>query len=374
MIAVGYLGYMIAALKYSITDFATLDDLVSAFDAEIITTDPESKCPPVVRNNAGLFAPTSTSPLKDKFANTVLLVSSNYQYLDILQNWEYLATQLGLQWVVLALDDDLYQALGPERALAPNATFAVSGSHKFRTSGFNTMSCNKLRMVRSVLQDCQYNVLFSDCDNIFFENPLEHDLGKLILSNQYDYLYQNNGKAAGTSPRNDSCLFGEKPREGNTGFYYLSASSDILRLIYRGTLTLCERPNNQWDDQKLFWKVLNTNRKKKKEHVYQHCNLRDDPNLLEKDLDAFQGQIRNEATQLGVTDDQTLQDNMTEGIHYCCLDPYYYPTGMGFSNPKPITYHGNWVKGKDKKIERLQSRRKDGYGWNASRIQLPTLE
>ena len=49
----------------------------------------------------------------------ILLVSSNYAYYNLLQNWEYLAKELGFKWAVLVLDEDLFEELGPKRAVPP---------------------------------------------------------------------------------------------------------------------------------------------------------------------------------------------------------------------------------------------------------------
>jgi hypothetical protein len=31
-------------------------------------------------------------------------------------------------------------------------------------------------------------VVFSDCDNVFFRNPFDHDLGKMMQSQLFDYI------------------------------------------------------------------------------------------------------------------------------------------------------------------------------------------
>ena len=60
-------------------------------------------------------------------------------------------------------------------------------------------------------------------------------------------------------------------------------------------------------------------------------------------------------------------------FNYCCLDPYYYPTGKhdpseGPINQDPITYHANWVLSYKIKVQKLIFSRRDHHGWNESRF------
>ncbi|KAL3908670.1 MAG: hypothetical protein SGARI_002958, partial [Bacillariaceae sp.] len=305
-------------------------------------------CPLAAKLNHGLFQPNNTSPAKGEFQDTILLVSCNDAYYDMLENWEFMAKELGLRWAVLALDDKLYNKLGPERAISPGHAFSVSGQQKFRRGEFNKLSCNKMRMVMKVAEECEMDVVFSDVDNVFFHNPFEHDFGRLIQSKRYEYIYQTNG-AAPSEPLKHACLRGEFSSEGNTGFYYAHRNSTVIRKVIDSTLKECAKPDNEIDDQSLFWHEFHKVRKgaETSSQPMHHCNVAEylEPstqNIEAKDLSAF---------------------------NYCCLDPYYYPIGIPFppQNKDPITFHANFVSGHRRKVERLRGARADGFGWDENR-------
>jgi hypothetical protein len=308
------------------------------------------QCPLAARKNVGLFSPTSQSGFRDNFQDVILLVACNYAYYDMLQNWEYLANQLNLQWAVLALDDELYNVLGPEKAISPGS-FSVTGPQSFRRGEFNKLSCNKMRMVMSIAENCGMDIVFSDVDNIFYHNPFEHDFGRLIESRRYDYVYQPNDGAPNT-PLQDECLKGKPRDEANTGFYYLNRKSATMKRVVNATLEKCSEPSNRIDDQTLFWKQFWKFNKTsyKKGEIFHHCDV-------DEYVDPFTHNMRasNEAV-----------------FNFCCLDPYHYPVGR-LDPPRsndPITYHANFVSGKEGKVNKLRNSRSDGYGYNESRISL----
>jgi len=307
----------------------------------------QDQCPSVIRKKVGLFnEETSSSPLKDDFKDTILLVSSNYAYYNMLQNWEYLANELGLKWAVLALDERLYEELGPEKAVAANHSFSVSGAQSFRRRDFSTLTCNKMRMAHDITTKCKVNVVFSDADNIFFKNPFEHDLGRLIRSKRYDYLYQPNHPAK--EPRKDRCIQGQPRKESNTGFYYISHGNEVYKRVLEATLEKCQGEGNVIDDQTLFWESfwkLKNEIEGSKKGNFHHCGSEEYDNP-----DVF----------------------LTKAsFMWCCVDPYYYPIGSGLNNRDPVTYHANWVGGRgyDGKVEKLSNIRPDKHGWNQSRFK-----
>mmetsp|Transcript_14738 Transcript_14738/g.41064 ORF Transcript_14738/g.41064 Transcript_14738/m.41064 type:complete len:427 (+) Transcript_14738:91-1371(+) len=317
------------------------------------------QCPSIVRNKAGLFdREKSDSPLKDDFDDTILLVSSNYAYYNMLQNWEFLANELNLQWAVLALDDKLYDELGPSRAIPPDEKFSVSGGQSFRKGNFNGLSCNKIRMALQVAHNCEVDVVFSDADNIFFKNPFEHDLGRLIKSKKYDYLYQPNDPAR--HPRADRCLRGRPRREANTGFYYFSHKSEIYKSIAESTLERCLDQGNTLDDQSLFWREF----WKIKEQLTSNGN---DETHNRSGIDFNHCRLEEYENSTSVISDENT-------FNFCCVDPFYYPTGghdarSGPSNNDPITYHSNYAHSYGQKVEKLVYARSDGHGWNMSRFE-----
>jgi hypothetical protein len=304
-------------------------------------------CPLAVQNNYGLFdTQKSSSSVKHDFQDTVLLVACNHAYLDMLQNWEFLASQLNLKWAVLAMDEDLYDVLGPTKAISPGHEFSVSGPQNFRKGGFNKLSCNKMRMVMDVAENCGVNIVFSDVDNIFYKNPFEHDLGRLIKSNHFDYIYQSNHEAP-RKPLKDKCLQGIPRSEANTGFYYLKKNSSVLKKVVNTTLDRCEDPKNKIDDQSLFWEEFWKYNETHTTEKFHHCNVMEyvDPSNKHGSTDA-------------------------SSFNFCCLDPYYYPVGRPSipKNKDPVSYHANYVSGHLNKVNKIRNSRADNFGWNDTRI------
>jgi hypothetical protein len=322
-----------------------------------------SQCPQAVQNQVGLFdTSNSNSSVKDNFRDVVLLVSSNYAFYNMLQNWEYLAQELNIKWAVLALDDDLYDELGPERAIAPG-NFSVSGRLGFRKGGFGKLTCNKMRMVQSIAQNCDVDIVFTDVDNIFFKNPFEHDLGRLIESQVYEYIYQSNYPPTHGKAGTDRCLHGNPRNEGNTGFYFFNRKSELLNEIFQNTLRRCEEPENKLDDQELFWKELWKINKSSPDGTFHHCDHSEHIDPSSVDLKRKKKKRKKKQRRRNVS--------QHAAFNYCCLDPYFYPTGkhdsIGPINQDPITYHANWALSYEIKVQKLVSSRWDRHGWNESR-------
>jgi hypothetical protein len=304
-----------------------------------LTSNRPSSCPVAIQNAIGLYS----NKRQSDFSNVVLLTASNDDYMDMLRNWESLAGRLHLKWAVLALDDEIYQKLGPARAVPTSSSnHSVSGGVEFRSAGFNILSCNKMRSVLSILEDCQVDVIFSDVDNVFFHDPLQHDLGDLVKSGAYDYIYQVNERQflPSKSPRSHPCLAkGQLAREGNTGFYFMSWKSQTMKSVIAETLSTCTHPENKLDDQTLFWRALHRVEK----GSWQHCQV-------------------NASAPSAIS----LPRKDGGNVSLCCLDPFYYPVGMGSAaDPNDlISFHANYVRGKEKKILKLiNARPKDHLGW-----------
>jgi hypothetical protein len=173
----------------------------------------------------------------------------------------------------------------------------------------------------------------------------------LIHSQRYEYIYQTNGAAPG-HPLQDDCLKGIHSVEGNTGFYYVSRNSLTMEGIVNGTLERCGAADNQLDDQSLFWKEFHKVRRQRSQQKtpMHHCDI---PEYLEP-MSQNRAHAENKST-----------------FNYCCMDPYYYPVGRPDPprNSNPITYHANFIKGHNGKINKLRNSRSDGYGWNKERTK-----
>lgn len=124
-----------------------------------------------------------------------------------------------------------------------------------------------------------------------------------------------------------------------------------MKTVINSALQTCANPRNKWDDQYLFWQAFKNARSTTyREDEFHHCLLSEYTEPSKFDVDASRDAI----------------------LNLCCLDPFYYPVGEGAHSPNPITYHANWVNGKDAKIEKLISNRADGYGWTDSRVSPTT--
>jgi hypothetical protein len=335
-----------------------------------------SDCPysDIIQNKIGLFdLEKSNSTNKHDFSTTILVVAANYAYYNMLQNWEYLAKEQGLKWIVLALDQKLYDVLGPERAIPPSSLYAVDGAHGWGHGNFTKISCNKIRMTLDLAtcggDDSQLvdGIVFTDADNIFLKNPFEHDFGALIKSQKYDYLYQSNHEPTHGQPRTDECLLGKPRKEANTGFYYFKSQSEVYKTIAQATLDRCDLKNNKLDDQSLFWQEFwNYQKEKKKQQTQNNTTTIGD------------GSANIDFHHCGLEYDNNNNDPTavvsTNVFNYCCLDPYYYPIGkhghrQGPPNKDPITYHANYAQQYGRKVEKLMYSRKDHYGWDQSRFE-----
>eukprot|EP00547_Thalassionema_nitzschioides_P006457 CAMPEP_0194202468 /NCGR_PEP_ID=MMETSP0156-20130528/2477_1 /TAXON_ID=33649 /ORGANISM="Thalassionema nitzschioides, Strain L26-B" /LENGTH=389 /DNA_ID=CAMNT_0038927965 /DNA_START=30 /DNA_END=1199 /DNA_ORIENTATION=- len=313
------------------------------------------ECPPAVELARGLY---KDRKMGSPFQNVVLLTSSNDGYYDILQNWEYLVGQLGLKWSVIAMNERVYKASG-DRAVRSVAPALSSKPSTFGKKAFNQISCNKIQSVLDIMEKCDVDVVFSDPDNVFFSDPFRHEFGRLIESNQFDYIYQPNVNILKGTSRSIESYFpfsGVFPKEGNTGFYYMSHKSDAMKQVIMDTMAECANPNpkSYGDDQTLFWNSLHALRQKASKK-WKHCTLAEVDTIIGKG---------------GVDQNNTSRDRPTQ---VCCLDPFYHPTGFDKRHPlfnykEIVTYHANYCFGKKAKIEKLISVRPDGAGWDYSRV------
>ena len=142
--------------------------------------------PQLLRDHAGLYLDKTRAP---ELSNALLLTAANYGYMDMLRNWECYARKLGLDWLVVALDDQVYQELGPERSFL--TVGERHGSYeRFGSPGFKIVGCNKLRSMLSVLVETQLDVVFSDGDSVFKSDPFlpSLSLGSMMRSGKYDMI------------------------------------------------------------------------------------------------------------------------------------------------------------------------------------------
>jgi hypothetical protein len=254
------------------------------------------------------------------FPDLVLLTASNRAFTQFLDNWESFAGDHGLKWAVIALDEDTFAELGPEKAVPTRRENAIVGKPRFQSREYNTLVCNKLRLVHQVMQGCQIDVVFSDSDNVFLKDPFQHEFGQMIMSGAFDYIYSTNSEWTDSPGMHPCVVNGTLPREANTGFHFLKHSNAALSKIIIQTIESCER-SSFLDDQTLFWRTLH--RWHNSVHTLKHCHS---------------GQRGNQAE-----------------LSICCLDPNMYVVGSRrpLSHDSIITFHANFVAKIEKKIAKL---------------------
>lgn len=72
-------------------------------------------CPLAIQRARGIYANASTTTSSSYLQNTVLVTAANLEFGTLLKNWQYFAEHRhGFKYAVLALDDALYQSLGPD--------------------------------------------------------------------------------------------------------------------------------------------------------------------------------------------------------------------------------------------------------------------
>ena len=228
-------------------------------------------CPHVINEAIGIYREgipniTDSAGLED----VLLLVTANFAYLDFLLNWEYLAKKQGLKYGIVAMDDELLTHLGPQRAVRSNVSMQASEA-SFREQAFNDISCNKMKVVLDIMQQCDIDIVLSDMDNIFYENPFKHDLGHMIKTQIYNYICQPN--EVSFEKQSHPCLTeGHLVREGNTSFYYLSRNAAVVKVIMGMAVETCKSPLNEYDDQEIFWDIIHDMRCRNTV-LYQHCSI-----------------------------------------------------------------------------------------------------
>ena len=302
-----------------------------------------------LRARRGLYAEPAPAWAAE-YSNTILVTAANFAYRDMLANWECAASSLGLQWVVVALDQELFDFLGPERAVMTTGE-ELSGTQHFETGGFNVISCNKLHAVRNFLA-AGADVVFSDPDNVFLKDPFRpgEELG-LMIRQGIDYVYTANLPARFMWPSNGMvaqhfgdpaakahgwttgerglmiCATGDIEDEGNTGLHYMRALAEQGIPLFDKAIARCGT-HPEKDDQTNFWVELH-------QIKTSHCTKTYQSNGL---------------VQLDIP-------NKPGYMSACCLDPRTYIAGgrVAKSDPSVVAYHANWVTGKPKKILKLKN-------------------
>ena len=292
-----------------------------------------------LRQHAGLYRDKTHAP---ELKNVLLLTASNSGYLEMLTNWECFAQRLGLDWMVMAMNQELQMHLGERSFLATGQEWQKAEAFNSPV-GFKVISCNKIRSVLDVLRESSLDIVFSDADNVFKSDPFlpSLSLGSMIRSGKYEYIYGRKIEPGHQRIQDlKEEVYHQEPIKANTGFYYVAGSKkqDVVQRIFEISVEWCnKRPG--LDDQENFWDSLVATRKKKstdKGYIgcFRHCD--------------------SNSSCIGV--DESMVFN------YCDMSPWEYILGCftpqsALKEPRMVSYHATYVfgwpakKGKLKKVK-----------------------
>ena len=95
-----------------------------------------------MKKRAGVYLDKQAHP---EFANVVLVTAANHAYFSIYNNWRCNAERHGLDWAVVANDEDAFKHLGDRGMLAMGEK--VSGMNGWGSAKLDSVGRNKMFMV-----------------------------------------------------------------------------------------------------------------------------------------------------------------------------------------------------------------------------------
>ncbi|CAA7404798.1 unnamed protein product [Spirodela intermedia] len=194
-----------------------------------------------VRTQVGLpFSLESLLQITADENRTIVLAVAGYSYKDMLMSWVCRMRHLSVtNFLIGALDSDIYdfsvlQGLPVFKDPLPPANIRLTSCH-FGTDCFRKVSKVKSRLVLQILR-MGYNVLLSDVDVYWFQNPLPflQKFDPPVLLAQSDEYNE-------TGPIN-------LPRRLNSGFYYARADPPTIAAFakvvkHASTSNMSEQPS-----------------------------------------------------------------------------------------------------------------------------------
>lgn len=153
--------------------------------------------------------------------NTIILSALNFGYRNIMMNWVCNLRHLGItNFVIAALDPELYRFSYVRGLPVYYESTIFDDTHKglvadaaYGTDAFKLLTKMKSRVVVRLLKH-GYNVVWSDCDIIWFKNPLRH-----LWNIPADLVIQTN------APDTDEM---NARRRINSGFYLAKANQPTI--------------------------------------------------------------------------------------------------------------------------------------------------
>lgn len=284
----------------------------------------------------GLYA----DPLRGEFKNTVLITAGNFGFLDFLLNWGCHADALGLNYVIVALDAKTYERFDPNRTVLAQGVDCEK-AESWHQGHYYEIVCMKTQLVAEVVDKLGVDVVFTDPDNVFREDPFstKFDLGRKMRDPALDYVHQ-------LAPGGIHDPIGH-PGLGKTnpGFFFMRGSTEkrrgLVALQHTG-LSFCYKggSSEQGSMKKALAAVINGTARE----------MHGQDNFACADI-CHHG-----------LEPRSCNAPAVEVIGVCNMDPRDHPDG-GFSHLQgTATYHATYVMGKQAKISKLA---KHGL-WNSN--------
>jgi len=197
---------------------------------------------------AGYYKDENKNPSLKK---VIVMAGVNFGYLDFLYNFKCFMDRLGIKFLPLALDHQIYTYLQKSK-LAPAFLLPdLPGREKvantpsgFGGKDFNLIGCRKMEVVAAALE-LGYDVIFSDVDIPWLRDPINY-----LFYDNIDYVHSQNVPCKFKWKFNDTM-------EGNTGLYSVRSSPQAIR-TWQLTFKSCSQ-TPLYDDQTMFWLILRTN-------------------------------------------------------------------------------------------------------------------
>jgi len=301
--------------------------------------------------HAGLYVDKTKAP---EFKDVLLITSSNMGYLDMLENWQCHADRLGLDYVVLSMDEQLHEHIGYDRSMLVEGK-KTEGAARFGSPEFVALACQKIRAVLDIIVRTNLDVVFTDCDNVFKYDPFasQYSLGRMMRSGNYEYIYGRKSRPPGAK----ASEWHVEQDKANTGFYYVAGkrkAHGVQHIFGQGVHWCKKRPN--LDDQENFWDALIQIKKGKEKH----------------NPDAFKC-FRHCGAELPDTEDRCQDHDEGTVFNYCDMSPLEYVEGSTDARAADkmdslVAYHSNWVFGKHGKVDKL----KGVHLWDKSCLSVPS--
>ncbi|OSX79189.1 hypothetical protein BU14_0084s0003 [Porphyra umbilicalis] len=249
--------------------------------------------------------------------NTVVLSALNYGYRAIMMNWVCNMRHLGVtNFVIAALDPRLYRyaykrglPVYYETTIFKGLDSKLVEDADYGTDQFKQLTKMKSRVVLRLLKS-GYNVLWTDCDIVWFRNPLSY-----LHAQHADLVVQSNA-------RDDEAANGK--RRINSGFYLAHANPPTIQLFeeivkYASRSTMSEQP-----------------------HFWERACGKDGEFRVGNDA------CYNAGVTTALLNRQLFPNGVTDGI-------WDSPPGKLMARfPHLYILHANWVKGAAAKQERFE--------------------